>query len=279
VTLAVDRANEDLIIFIFVVFGIAALERQRPALAATWIGIAAAAKIYQVAYLFVFLRGRRVRYLVLGLAVAAAATLLGFAGLRGTLMQNFNGFKSAYSGLQSQMAGGVGATYYNASIPAWLRGIGYAVDGGHGLQLVGNAIQPFILPVEAFTGLALAAYLRWHEQSLWRAVTLITAFFLLFSNLSNYYELLFLFVALALFVKYAPVNRTGLIIAVLFGLAMAPRAYFYLGDSMIDVSVLTTAPLLAALAVAVIYDGHRERVAAKDFQAHEVPLELSALHA
>lgn len=275
VSFAVDRANVDLLIFILIALGIAAVERLRPTLAAACIGVAAAVKIYPIAYLLVFLRGRRLRYMTLGIVIAALATILSFSLLRNNFMQNVDGFRSAYSALQTQLAGGVNATYFNASIPGWLQGIGYAVDGGHGLQLVQNALRPLVLPVEAVAGLILAAYLRWHEQSLWRAVTLITTFFLLFSTLSYYYELLFVFIALALFVRHARPSRTAIVIAVLFGLTLAPHAYFYLGNTMIDVSVLTTAPLLIGITVAVVYDGHHERVALKDALVSAIPREPS----
>jgi hypothetical protein len=262
VSFAVDRANEDLVLFVFIVLGVAAFERLRPAMAASWIGIAAAAKLFPIVFLLIFLRSRRIRYIFVALVIVAALTLLGFATFRGTLIQNFDGFKSGYAVTNTQTqapGGGILATYYNASVPAWMQSIGYAISGNSGLAAVRNVISPAILPFEAALGVALAAYLRWREQSLWRAVTLITTFILLFSDLSYYYELLFLFVALALFVKYADITRNSMIIAVLFGLSMAPRAYFYFGNSMVDVSVLTTAPLLIGLSAAVLFDGYMSR--------------------
>ena len=45
-----------------------------------------------MAYLLVFLRGRRWRYLALGLAVAAAATFAAFFLFDGTLAANVRGF-------------------------------------------------------------------------------------------------------------------------------------------------------------------------------------------
>ena len=79
VTFAVDRANVDLILFVMLVFGIAALERKYGMLAGTWLGLMAATKAIPVLYLLLFLRGRRLRYLVAGLAVSR---LRGMAGLR-----------------------------------------------------------------------------------------------------------------------------------------------------------------------------------------------------
>ncbi len=265
VTVAVDRANVDLVVFVFVVIGIAALERSRSALAATWLGLAAAAKLFPVAYLLLFLRGRRLRYLLLGVAVAAGVTVVGFLSFRGNFVKNFDEFWSSSTALNSHSPGAdVSATNYNASLAAWLQAIGEAFGGIHGLDVVRHAVSGLVVPAEVVAGVALAAYLRWREQSLWRAVTLITTYFLLFGQLSYYYELLFLLVALSLFVKHAAADRSGLVIAVLFGLSMAPRAYFYFGDTSIDTSVLTTAPLLLALSVAVYCNGRQERLEARE---------------
>jgi hypothetical protein len=259
VTFAADRGNVDLIVFVMMVVGISAVEQRRNTLAATWIGLAAAAKIFPVIYLFVFLRGRRLRFLIYGVLVIGIASLIGFIGFHLTLKQNVDGLRLALSTLQMQMKGGLGGTYFNASIPGWLQGVGYAVNGTVGDVAVRNAIEPFVTVVELATVVALAAYLRWREQSLWRGVTLMTLVFLLFTDVSNYYELIFLFIPLALFVKSAGVNRRTMAIAILFGAVLAPRAYFYLQDNFVDSSVFTTAPLLVALGIVVIVDGRKER--------------------
>ena len=261
VSFAIDRSNNDLIIFIIVVLGIASFEEHRDTMAALWIGLAGAAKVLPILYLLLFLRGRKLRYIALGILFAGAATLLGFAGFRYDFFRSLAGFRHATSALQGQYRNASNATalYFNASVLGWAQSIGLAISGNNGAQAANNAINPFMLPVEILSGLALAWYLRWREDSFWRSVTLITVAFILLNQVSYYYDLLFLFVPLSLFVKYATINRRGLIISVLFGFVLAPRAYFYFGNSRVDFSVLTTAPLLLALGVAVVYDGYRER--------------------
>ena len=254
-----DRGNIDLIIFVIVVVGIAAFEQQKNLKAALWLGLAGAAKITPILYLLLFLRGRKLKYLVIGVAFAGFLTALGFSGFRSGLIGSLGDFKAGLSSLQVQNHNAKGSTPFNASILGWLQSLGYAAKGLSGAQAVNNALERFVVPVEILGVLVLAWYIRWRESSLWRSVTLITGLFILLNQVSYYYELIFLFVPLSLFVKHATVNRRGIVIGVLFGIVLAPRAYFYLANSRVDSSVLTTAPLLIALLVAVVYDGYRER--------------------
>ena len=277
VSFAIDRGNDDLIVFVIVVLGIASFEQHRNALAALWIGLAGAAKILPILYLLLFLRGRKLRYVVLGVFFAGFATLLGFLGFG--LGHSIYGFRSAFSALQVQNHSPVNSTYFNASIVGWVQSIGYAINGANGAQAIENALKPFVVPVDILGAVALASYLRWREGSIWRAVTLITGLFILLNEVSYYYELLFLFLPLSLFVKYAAVNRRGLIVGVLFGILLAPRAYFYLGSTRVDSSVLTTAPLLLALLVTVIYDGYRERASQAEENSFMVPDETLEVEA
>jgi hypothetical protein len=258
ITFAVDRGNIDLLVLILVICGVAALERKRHVLSASLLGIAAAAKIFPILFLFVFLRGRRLRFVLLGAGVIVVTSLLAFLGFHGTLVHNLDAFRTTQDLNQTQLGAGVNSTYYNASWPGFVQGVGYAISGDAGANAVQRVILPLVNPVEFVCALLLAGYLYFREQSLWRVLTLIVVTFLLFSDLSNYYALLFLFVPLAAFVKEASVTRSTLIIGTIFGLVLAPRAYFYFGE-FVDFSVLTTAPLLLALGIAVIGDGIRDR--------------------
>ena len=259
VSFAVDRANIDLIIFIFVLFGVAAFETRRPALSSGWLALAAAAKGYPALYLLMFLRGRRLRYLGIAVAIAFVVTIAALYGFDGSLVNNIDGLRKAEGALQTQFSQSVvTSTYYNASLVGWAQSVGFFLNGAQGAISVQHAIKPFIIPFDAVGALGLIAYVRWRETSLWRTVSLVTILSLLLVELSNYYELLFLFIPLALFLRYGRPDRLGISIAVLFGLLLAPKAYFYLGN-LVDSSVLFTAPLLVALATMIILDGKASR--------------------
>jgi hypothetical protein len=258
VTFAFDRGNIDIIAFVMVVFGIAAVERERFGLAATWIGLAAAAKIFPVLYLLALIRRGKMRYLVVGALVIAGVTVCALLGFDGTLSQNVRSFVAIQRGMESATGDGVSSTYYNASFAGFAQVIGYVLNSDGGATSVMKVVAPLMVPLEVAAVLALAWYLRHREDSLWRSLTLITITFLLFTDLSNYYALLFLFIPLSLFLKEAIIDRHSATVAVLFGCTIAPHSYFYFG-SFVDFSVLTTAPLLLALGILVIRDGSRER--------------------
>jgi hypothetical protein len=259
ISFALDRGNVDLWVFILLVFGVAALERRKNALAASWIGLIAAAKIVPVIYLVAFVRRGGWRYILLAIVVAVVATTAAFASFHGSILENFRGFRHAVSALEQQDNYLPSSTYYNSSIYGWAQAIGYGIGGLHGSLLVRVAIAPYVLPGEIAGVLLLAWYLRRHEQSLWRAMTLMTLWFLLLQDVAYYYQLLFLFVPLALFIKHSAVNRRSVRIACLYGLILAPKSYFFFGNSLVDSSVLLTAPLLVALMIGVISDGQAER--------------------
>lgn len=263
VSFTIDRGNIDLIVFVMLVLGIASFEMHRDTMAAVWIGLLGAAKVLPIFYLLLFLRGKKLKYIGLGLCVAGVSTLLAFAGFRSGIGGGIYGYRLALSAAEMgfKQVNGLGTpTYGDASLFGWAQGVGFAVNGVQGDQSIINVLNPFAMPLEVIGALVLICYLRWREGSLWRSVTLITLFFILLNNVpSYYYDLLFLFVPLSLFVKHGTVGRRGIVISFLFGLVFAPRAYFFFGSSLIDFSVLTTAPLLLLLGVMVVYDGCCER--------------------
>ncbi len=282
VSFGIDRGNLDLVIFAMIVLGVAAFEQNRNVLAAWWFGFTSAAILFPVLYLLLFLRGRKLKYLVLGVVIAGFLSLLGFAGFRHGFTHTLYGFKEAFSTFQFNYDRPTSSTPYDGSIIGWVQSIGYAINGVGGAQAIENVIRPAVVPVDILAGLLLAWYLRFREGSLWHSLTLITGVFILL-NESYYYDLLFLFIPLALFVRDSTVSRRGIVIGVLFGILLAPRAYFYLGNSRIDSSVLTTAPLLIALLAVVVYDGYRERaergtrieMARDEAEGSEAPLPTS----
>jgi 4-amino-4-deoxy-L-arabinose transferase-like glycosyltransferase len=276
VTFAVDRGNFDLVIFMFTVFGIAAFERGRNALSSVWLGIGAAAKGFPALFFLLFLRGRRMRYLLLGVAVAAITTFAAVATFHGSLSQNIEGLRTAESSMQGTPV--VASTYYNASLVGWAQSIGYALNGSAGASSVHHALTHITFPVDLVGGLALLWYVTRRETSLWRSVSLISIASLLFFQVSNYYEMLLLLIPMSLFFRHRKPDPPSIVIAVLFGLLLAPKAYFYFGN-FVETSVLVTAPLLVVLAIAIIRDGQAARrgptdrgLANHDATGHEVEL-------
>ena len=196
---------------------------------------------------------------LLGLAVAGTATFAAFYLFDGTLAENIRGFLKGLSSLESSYGVSLNSTYYNASAEGWVQGLAYVVNGAAGLHAARQALAHVTIWTEVLTFALLAWYLRYREQSLWRGTTLITLWILLVPDVVVLLRVALSFVPLALFVKYAPPTTRSIRIACLFGLAIAPKSYFYFGTGAIDVSVLLVAPTLIALTCAVVHDGIMQR--------------------
>ena len=75
------------------------------------------------------------------------------------------------------------------------------------------------------------------------------------------------------FLDRQPLERLRhLFVAVIFGLLLAPRVYFFVGDYFVGTDTLLTAPLLILLAVLVVKDGFMERA-----RRQVLPLPVTAM--
>ena len=272
VTYSLSRANIDISVFVLLTILVACLERERLRPAASLIGVAIAAKIVPALFLVVFLRRGRWRFIWLALAVAAGATLLGFLWFSGGLSSNIHGFASGFTSTQNAKAWSPIQISFGTNLSVWAQSIGYAVYGVQGGGDVAQVMQHLEIPVEVLGALLLALYVRFIDQELWRVVTLIVTAILLLPTPSGDYELLYLFAPIAVFLRYAGPTQRHLFVAVIFGLLLAPRVYFFVGDYFVGTDTLLTAPLLILLAVLVVKDGFMERA-----RRQVLPLPVTAM--
>ena len=260
VTFAIDRGNIDLLVLLLLVIAAGALEQRRYILSASIFALAGAAKFFPLAYLAVFLRRRRLTAFAAGVFVAFVVTAVTLASFLGTLGTQIQELRTNLSFLQSVYSNASVSTAFNGSITGFVQAIGYAVSGTSGGQAVGTVAHRYLSIEELIGGVIVLAYIVFIERSTWRAVSVVTAAILLLPEVSGYYSLLYLFVPLALFVREAEVNRGTTLIAIIFGLLLAPKAYAFFGSPpFVDSSMLVTAPLLLALIAAVFHDGLVER--------------------
>jgi hypothetical protein len=258
-TIALDRGNTILLVFVFVILGGAALEERRGTLSAACFALAGAAKILPLGYLLVFLRKRQIRYIAFGILIAGAVTLASSFFFPGTIVSQASALRFNNDLLQQASVAST-STPFNTSIAGWIQAIGYAANGDPGGQAVANTISGAIFYEEFFGALLVIAYLVALERVEWRAMTVITCALLLFPATNSYYDLIYVFVPLAMFVHSAEVNRRTVFIACLFGLILAPKTYAFLGSRLfVDSSVLVTAPILLLLMGTAVWDCVMER--------------------
>ncbi|MDA8034537.1 MAG: glycosyltransferase 87 family protein [Actinomycetota bacterium] len=260
VSFALDRANVDLLVLLVLALALAGLDAGRDRLTAALVGLAAAAKVFPGLYAVVLLgRSRGWRRLLLAVGVAVAATLVAFLVLPGSLAGNIDGLRRGLHSVQAVYDNGVQSALDSSTLSSFAQAVGFAVAGAGGAQAVAGWTGRLATPAVVAGAVWLVWYLWRREREPWRAVTLVTVAVVLLPQVSYAYDLVYLFLPLALFVRDAPPGRSQRQVAALFGLLLAPKAYLYLGNTFIDSSVLLEAPLLVALAMAVVVDGRRAR--------------------
>ena len=259
VSFALDRANVDLLVALLLVAAVAGLDANRDRLSAVLVGVAAAAKVFPGVYALLFIRrSAGWRRFALALAVAVGTTLVGLMALPGSLAANIDGLRQGIHSVQLIYANGVQSTLYSSTLPSFFQAVGYTLGGASGAASVATWTTPLATAEEVIGGLLLAWYLWRRPRATWRAVTLVTVAILLLPQVAYAYDLVYLLVPLSLLVRDAPDGPGTRRIAALFGLLLAPKSYLYLGTSFINSSTLLEAPLLVALAVAVVLDGRAE---------------------
>jgi hypothetical protein len=278
VTFGIDRANVDLIVFIAIALGIRALFQHRDRLSTSVLGLAAAAKVLPALYLVLYIarrNGRRFRALASAVAVGLLASAIALLTFTGSFGSNIRGLRAGLGAIDSVFSNAVSSTSFNSTLSGWAQGLAYAIGGESAAQRAADAIRHGLVFEETFGIIVLLWYVLRRERSPWRSVTVVTVAILLLPQVSYAYELLYLFIPLALFLQDATVSDRSMRIALIFGLLLTPKSYFFLGNSQIDSSVLLNAPLLVALAVGVIRDG---RVEARhdDTTAIRTPVTLEA---
>lgn len=258
VTFAIDRANVDLLVFIMICVAIALFERRALTGSALFVGLAAAAKIFPALYFALFVRRKRLRYLIVGAVGAAIVTVVGLMVFHGSILSNVAGFRSA----QSQYAASLnapsnvqGSTYYNASIFAAMQAISLWVGGTSAAIAVHGYIYHYSTAIYVIAMAATAIWTWRSDGRLWRNVGVATIVAVLFSPLSGYYSLLLLFVPLALLVRQARVTGWTVALAAIYGFILAPRAWWYISGG-VDVSVAMTGPLLLLALVVTVWADH-----------------------
>jgi len=253
-TFALDRGNTALLVVMLLILGGAALEERRGSISAIYFALAGAAKVFPLGYLLLFLRKRQVRYLVVGILVAVGATVASSFLFPGTIASQLSAVRLNNDFVQN-VGNASSSTPFNTSLVGWVQAIGYAINGEPGGQAVANGIRGAIVYEEFIGAILVISYLVFLERVEWRAVTVVTCAILLLQAKGPYYDLLYVFVPLALFVREAEVNRRTIFIACLFGLTLAPKSYAFFGyGPIVDSSVLVTAPILLLLLATVLWD-------------------------
>lgn len=260
VLFALDRANLELLVFVFLAgFFYFLYVRKLAWLAALFLAAAIAYKLYPATFLLLLLAERRVKLCVLTILVAVALTAAGSGFLMleggygpGTLWQLNSREKAVYQ--QVTVMDGVGLQHGHSlwgltRVPGLLRGTGWSSPSHLATSLYpAGAALIFVL---------LALHVVFREKERWKQVLLVTLAALLLPFVSADYTLIHLYFPLLFFVNSPRVSRWNMTYAALFAVLFIPVDYYYLSVAMygVSTSVIVYPLALVALVVLAVLDG------------------------
>ncbi len=249
-----DRGNFECLLFVFLCLFFTAFRRDRLKLSVFFLACAIAMKAYPGVFVVLFLARRQYRPAAAAVALAGLLTVLGAALLPAgpvdsfrELAQNLSLYKQEYVIGNGGLA--FGASYFGA-MKAALLGLRPVSPEG-----INRLLLPYALAcLAAFALLALYAIFR--EETLWKRVALLSFAMILLPQVSGDYKLIHVLFPLALFISSPEEERRAPLYALLFGLLLVPKAFFWIkGD--INIGVVLNPLLMTVMIFLILADGLR----------------------
>lgn len=269
--IAVDRANFELLVYVFLLAFIYLFSRGQYGWSASCLGIAIALKAYPVVLLALYLPARQIRVALIGVGVAAIATVGSLLCFQGGLGPNV-AFILQGGNVQSNP---LFAQFTSFSSEVVQRGVSLltfikviSIETGFLRWLPDSVFMPVYMVSAAIAGAAALAYAVLIERLLWRRVAVLVLVMLLLPPISADYKLLLIYLLLYLFLNSERRSRLDPAILAVFGMLLVPKSYYYLPTVISDVpnvhdtsiAVPSNVILLLLLGLLIVITGLLERL-------------------
>jgi len=282
VLFALDRGNLECLLVLFVLYFAHFFSKERYYLAAFFLSLAIAMKAFPVILSLLFLARRQYRAFIVAGVSTVLVTLASLAVFKCNpvtyVSMVLHGGNIAHDNTFSA---------FSAANWAFQRGAGLfgvfklALLNFHVIKLMDMSrwLALYYGVAVSLMGL-IAAYVIWIEKKTWKQMALLVFAMLLLPHISSDYRLLYLFVPLLLFINAERSPRRDVVYAVLFGLLLIPKDYFFIpqtetdsltGDNQnwapVGISMLLNPILLLTFATLIVAEGFKERAEGKRIHA------------
>jgi len=282
VLIALDRGNMECLLVLLVLYFAYFFSKERYYLAAFFLSLAIAMKAFPVILALLFLARRQYRAFVITGVSTVLVTLFSLAVFKCNpveyITMALHGGNIAHDNTLSLFGG----TNYVFQRGTSLFGVyKMALLTFHVIKNMDMGQWLALYYGVAVTLLGLTAvYVIWIEKKLWKQMALLVFAMLLLPHLSADYRLLYLFVPLLMFINTERSPRRDLTYAILFGLLLIPKDYYFIPDTETDaltddnlhwapagISMLLNPLLLLTFATLIVAEGFKDRAERKRIHA------------
>ena len=276
-----DRANFEILIFLFVSLFAYFFAKEKYLISALILSIPIAIKGFPLIFLILFLKKLKFKEIFYCLSVVFLLTFLSFLLMKGDLLTNLicysNQLKLYMDDYAIHNNGlGFGSSLFGIVkfIIFWLNGcfksfvindyfFGFTsfvyVCGSQIFDFINKALTIFN-PISMLLSLAIFCYVFFIEKELWKQILLIVICSIIFMPVSGDYKLLHLLIPMWLFLNSQIKSKTDLIYTILFGLILIPKNYLQFVDpnipnSFFSISIVINPVILSVMTLIIIIEG------------------------
>ncbi len=242
----IDRGNY-LIISLLFFMGFAFFYGENDTLAAIFLGLTAAIKIYPLFFGLIYLLDRKWLKMLIFILSGGLLTLITFAFWNGGLMENVIAFKNAVTSYGEGHAHEALNVYFSVGLTSAIR-FPYISQRIYDLPLSSHPLRYYVGIGTMLTLMSLWCLFR--EKQSWKKIMVLSALMVWLTPNSYMYNLTYMIPSVLLYIMAEPTERkwVDIVYACILGLMLIPKAYYYfVPEFYISVAIIIDAILLPAL--------------------------------
>ena len=254
VLFALDRANFDLLVCPLLFLFVFTYAKQQHKASMPCLGLAIALKPYAAIFILVYVFDKRYRDSLLVLGTASLLSVLSLALFKDGLFVEAQKYFDALSRLASDPSFGSELIYTSDLFGLLTLGTKAIGETLH-LGTVYLPDHPNVRLAYVIVAVALAIYFvihLWQEpKPLWKTMAVLTTLIIMLPFNTHDYRLIYLFVPMLMYLSAEGRSRNDLLIVVLWGLLLVPKAYYHF-DSLQNIGMVINPLLLMGLFLSII---------------------------
>lgn len=264
VLFALDRANLEIIIFIFTFLSVYFISKEKYLRSAILLSVPIAFKLIPGLLIVLFIIKKQIRAALISLILACVLTIIPLMIFPGGVVQNINRFISNAALYNDIYVIGNAGLPFGHSIWGLLK-LGIILIFGFPSNQHLILLLNFYSVITILILFLIIIYTIFIEKIYWKRVALLILSLLLMSPVSADYKLLHIFIPLYLFLNETVSSETDWIYLILFSLLLIPKSYYFQPGTEISSNVGLNPLIMIGIIVLIIKEGffHLRRPAFK----------------
>lgn len=255
----IDRGNIESFVFIFIALFFYFYLKKDYMKGIIFLSFAIAMKMYPGIFLLLFLKDKKYREIAYAVFLTFALTFTSLLIFKGSLYSNIHGMFSGLNYFKNAYIIGSMGTNYNSSLFGIIKICVLSLKKlSWAAPFLSVKISAAVFSVLSLISVGLSSlYVLFVEKTLWKQTAILTIVMILLMPVSFDYKLISLFIPVWLFINSDDKSKHDIVYAVLFGLLLIPKQYYFV-HSDISISVFLNPLIMIIMLILIIDEGFKK---------------------